>query len=286
LKEKYSKLVEGLDEESVLTVQKLLARLQQRAKGELMEIDENERKILTDVRVNLQNDVVEFGDVFVWNGYFLPRGQFEASVFYHRLHVDSLRTLDRIRGRDVIDAGAWIGDSALILSEYTDGRVFAFEPVSRSYKSILKTIEMNGLKSVVPVNFGLGDRNESRPIYLRDIGSSSIGSSLVRCDRRDKGSGVENVRITTVDDFVRENGLRVGLIKADIEGFEQNMLRGARKTIEEQKPALIICIYHNTSDFFDIKPLIDSWRLGYKFRIVKGIDGNAFAETMLLAEVY
>lgn len=55
--------------------------------------------------------------------------------------------------------------------------------------------------------------------------------------------------------------------------------------IFKQKPILIISIYHNYSDFFKIKPLIESWNLGYRFDFFRGVDGmTTFADTMLICE--
>ena len=92
--------------------------------------------------------------------------------------------------------------------------------------------------------------------------------------------------MTTLDSFVDKNNIKVGLIKTDLEGFEQNFLKGSLNTIKKQKPILIISIYHNYSDFFDIKPMIEELDLGYKFKIIKSNDFNLIVETKLLAEVY
>ena len=48
----------------------------------------------------------------------------------------------------------------------------------------------------------------------------------------------------------------------------------------------MISIYHNYDDFFNIKPLIESWNLGYKFKIIKPKIDCLILETVLLAEVY
>lgn len=95
---------------------------------------------------------------------------------------------------------------------------------------------------------------------------------------------VEKCPVVAIDDFVAEHGIRVGLIKVDIEGAEQSFLRGAKKTICEQKPILLISIYHNVSDFLDIKPMIESWNLGYKFKIFKPVMGTVSSETVLICE--
>ena len=72
----------------------------------------------------------------------------------------------------------------------------------------------------------------------------------------------------------------------DLEGFEQPFLRGALNTIKTQKPALMISIYHNYSDFFDIKPMLENLNLGYKFKIVRPEEHLALVTTSMIAEVY
>ena len=77
----------------------------------------------------------------------------------------------------------------------------------------------------------------------------------------------------------------IGLIKVDLEGAEQRFLKGAEKTIKAQKPLLLISIYHTPSDFFDIKPLIESWNLGYEFTVFNPVDWGILIETMIICEI-
>jgi hypothetical protein len=63
-------------------------------------------------------------------------------------------------------------------------------------------------------------------------------------------------------------------------------LAGAINTIKKQKPVLLLSIYHNANDFFEIKPLIESWNLGYKFKIRKlSMKEYFLVETMLICEI-
>ena len=77
------------------------------------------------------------------------------------------------------------------------------------------------------------------------------------------------VKSKSLDEFVEENNLNVGFIKIDVEGEEQNLLKGAINTIKTQKPIIYISIYHSPNDLFEIKPWIESLNLGYKFKISK-----------------
>jgi hypothetical protein len=76
-----------------------------------------------------------------------------------------------------------------------------------------------------------------------------------------------DIPVTSIDDYVQENSLNVGLIKLDVEGAESNVIEGAINTIKTQKPLLIISIYHTPKDFFEIKPKLENLQLGYHFLI-------------------
>lgn len=59
----------------------------------------------------------------------------------------------------------------------------------------------------------------------------------------------ERIAITTLDKFVEEEKLtRVDFIKADIEGAERDMLRGATNVLKTLAPKLAICTYHLVDD--------------------------------------
>lgn len=53
----------------------------------------------------------------------------------------------------------------------------------------------------------------------------------------------------------------------DIEGAEQNALKGANQMILENKPKLQICLYHSLKDFIDIPISIIDKNLNYKLFI-------------------
>jgi FkbM family methyltransferase len=176
---------------------------------------------------------------------------------------------------DIIDAGAGVGDSALVLSQYTDKTVHSFEPASTEFASIGPLLERNKVTNVVTYRMALGEKNDEVTMNVHGGGSSI----LYHAPHDPK----EKVAISTLDSIVEEKGLRVGLIKTDLEGYEQLFLKGAEKTIKKQKPVLLISIYHNADDFFNIKPLLEDWSLGYKFHFFKPLDGTVLIETVLIA---
>jgi FkbM family methyltransferase len=65
------------------------------------------------------------------------------------------------------------------------------------------------------------------------------------------------VNAIRLDDYVTENNLqKVDFIKADIEGAERNMLRGAKETLRRFAPKLSLCTYHLPDDPQVMKELI------------------------------
>jgi len=211
--------------------------------------------------------------------YLLPKHIHEVSVFgnHHGLKYLPENIVDRIKNKDILDIGAFVGDSALVLNEYNPKIIHCFEPVKSNYDLIQKTIEMNNLKNIITYNFGVG--NKEGEIEIKGGGNvaslnQDIGAS------KDKS---EKIKITTLDKFESENDLEIGLIKIDIEGFELECIQNSIETIKKHKPILLISIYHHPKDFFEIKPLLEKLDLGYKFLIRKTNPFSLVYETMLIA---
>ncbi|WP_157154595.1 FkbM family methyltransferase [Brachyspira murdochii] len=272
---KYRKLINGLDNESTEIVSNIVSALSRNN----MYFTDNEVSIKEDLRKKHNNKIIKINnELYIYdNKYILNRDFFEFPNFYDKIGLDHVKNTDFIKDKAIIDAGGFIGDTALILSEYTNDKVYSFEPFLSNLNSMKKNIVLNNKSNVEPVYMALGDQNKE--IYIDDSNVSS-GNVL-----NIKNTG-NKVQMTTLDSFVEKNNIKVGLIKTDLEGFEQPFLRGALNTIKKQKPVLIISIYHNYSDFFDIKPMIEELDLGYKFKILKSNDFNIILETKLIAEVY
>ena len=275
---KYRKLINNLDNEDIDIINEMVSNFSRNREG--FYFTEDEIKIKLELQKKHNNKIIKIdNECYIYdNKYILNRNFFEFPNFYDRIGLDKIKNLDFIKDKAIIDAGAFIGDTALILSEYTNDKVYSFEPFLSNFNSMKKNIELNNKNNIEPIYMALGD--EDKKIHINESGISSANKLDINSN-----SG-NNVQMTTLDSFVDKNNIKVGLIKTDLEGFEQNFLKGSLNTIKKQKPILIISIYHNYSDFFDIKPMIEELDLGYKFKIIKSNDFNLIVETKLLAEVY
>ena len=283
--QRFSALISGLDNESRNTVSDIIHRMGMIADGNKSLQDvytQREQEEFVRMNDEFSSKIVKLNDnLYYYNGYYLPVNQFDSSVFFTRYGIDKLTTLDSVRNKHIIDAGGYVGDTALLFSSYTDKNIHVFEASPSNMDIIRETIRLNHLDNIVPVSKALGEKSGTATFSL---GERNSCNSLVERPGYNYPNHIE-VPVITLDDYVRENNLEVGLIKVDIEGGEQLLLKGAVETIRTQHPILLISIYHSANDFFEIKPMIEKMCDKYTFRIIKPANSAIVIETILLAEV-
>jgi FkbM family methyltransferase len=176
-------------------------------------------------------------------------------------------TQDQYHARDflkddsvVIDAGANMGIFSIFAASLAPrGKIYAFEPVRGTFKSLVKNIQE--YSNVALINKGLGDRTARKKILNLGVGDegSVMEDSPFYKNSKDRKGILEDVEVTTIDDFVKENNLpRVDFIKIDTEGYEANILRGAAETIKKFKPVIAMSAYHNPGDKKDLPRIVQS----------------------------
>lgn len=214
--------------------------------------------------------------------YKLSDGSYTKTIFQYKNGLSFIpkKILLTLKNKDFIDGGALMGDSALIFNDYSPNKIYSFEPIKYNYGLLQETIKLNNLESIIcPVNIGLSDKEEEIELH------GSWGSASVHQISDHHNKVHETISTTTIDKFVKENNLNLGLIKLDIERNELETINGAIESIRKFKPILLISIYHTPKDFFEIKPLIENLNLGYKFMIKKLEPGNLINEIMLIGYV-
>lgn len=218
-----------------------------------------------------------------WRGYRIPYEVYmEPTVFYYDCGICAIKNIEQIRRGDIIDAGAYVGDSSIVLSKYTDGVVHAFEAFYDSYCQINEICTMNYVHNVKGYNLALGIKTGIETLYVSETDEAN---GLVKRNGIDYFSE-QTVTVTSIDDFVEQNHLKISLIKSDIEGGEAALLEGAKKTIREQSPILLISVYHTADDFFSIKDKILAINDKYNIEFFRPLTAsNVITDTMLICQV-
>ena len=185
----------------------------------------------------------------------LPGLQLLQEVFYfhHGLRFSSNNLKEYIVNGDILDIGAYTGDSAIILSQYTMKKVYSYElsPVltntikknlekyNNIYNSTFKNFKLED--KVIVINKGVGYKEDI--IYVKDV--ANAGGSI-----NDKGN--ISVCITTIDKEVEKLRIIPKYIKADVEGIGLDVLKGSIEIIKKYRPVISIAIYHSFDEFFGI----------------------------------
>jgi FkbM family methyltransferase len=185
---------------------------------------------------------------------------------------------DAIGGKVVIDGGAYIGDTAkLFVLNYNAELVVAIEPDETNFEQLSNLTHHWGLQErILPHRAMLGDREGDGAIWGEGVGASAIKKVTSEDVRK------QTVRQTSIDSISEELGLgQIGLIKLDVEGSEMATMLGARRVIERDRPLLLISLYHTAKDFFEIKPMLEEWGLGYRF-LVRKITDDFIKELVLI----
>lgn len=206
------------------------------------------------------------------------------SRFYDKRQYFSIDEFSIQSPKEVfVDCGAFVGDT---IEQYvfqkmgTFSKIYAFEPDPRNFKSMQKRCER--LKSewaladskIELVEGGVGSTCASMFVKI-DNSSSGLGTRL---ENDSKG---KEVKVYTLDSFFENKNIT--FLKADIESFEFDMLKGAETVICRDKPKIAVCIYHNASDMYQIQLYLASLNIGYKFGVRH--HSAAFYDTVLYAWV-
>ncbi len=164
-------------------------------------------------------------------------------------------------GNVCLDIGADKGYFSILMATAMNnsGKVFAFEPMDSTYKTLEKNIRINGLETLVTTKkIALFSENK---IVNMDPSSYSLlnekeGNSIsMKCQKFD--DMLDNLEISRID-----------FIKIDIEGAEIDCLIGMEESIKKYHPKLLIEVHQSLLHRLNRKPSDLKYFLnqnGYKY---------------------
>jgi FkbM family methyltransferase len=173
-------------------------------------------------------------------------------------------------GDTFFDIGANIGWYSInIAVSRRATKVYCFEPIPKTYRSLSVNLELNAVPNVTANNFGFSSNAGEFPFYYYPEGSGNASSANLT-----NRSDVECVqcKVRTLDDYTAETGTQVDFIKCDVEGAELLVFQGGIQTIKRDKPIVFSEILRKWSAKFNYNPN-DIFRLfrdeGYQSFTVK-----------------
>ena len=184
--------------------------------------------------------------------FLLPKDAFhnaDVYLFHHGLKYTTQNLKNYIAGKDFVDGGAYIGDSAIMLAKlYNPKKIYAFEISDINGKRFIEVMKTNNISEdkFELVLQGLSD--SKKEAYMNDTGDQGGWVAV---------TGDTKIELTDLDSFAKEKGLHVGFVKADLESAGVDALKGMLETIKKDRPVLSLATYHTPEEFFDMKPILE-----------------------------
>lgn len=177
--------------------------------------------------------------------YCYTDSQLSVLIFTSTFEENELHFVEKFlkNGDSFADVGANIGLFSIVAGYAvgTQGKVYALEPVQKTYLRLEENKQLNQLSNIETFNLAFSDTNQNLNMTIsldgydawNSLGKPSEGSNFTQ----------ETIQGITMDDFIQQNPLfeKVSLMKIDVEGWENKVLLGGRKWLESSlAPTLLI----------------------------------------------
>ncbi|MEN9921549.1 MAG: hypothetical protein RLZZ517_527 [Candidatus Parcubacteria bacterium] len=190
-------------------------------------------------------------------------------------------------GMNIFDVGAHVGYDSMCFSKISrTGKIVSYEPNIFNLERMKLILSKNkDLESNIIINnIALSDTQKHVDFIFTDNieGGTSSGSftddadTLFPKDSYEKLGGFRRVQVKTdsLDNQIHQIGIKPDVIKIDVEGAESAVLNGAKETLKDIKPLLLIEI-HSIKNMFDVYTILIEYN--YKIEIIKQEkDGRCF----------
>lgn len=186
------------------------------------------------------------------------RYDFETTTRTKEYMFDDYFDLDIVKCTNdevIVDLGAYTGDTILsYIKNYGVNcykKIYCYDVTSSTFEEL-----KNNLGDYNNIEYRLkGISNEEGKMALIN-NTDDMSANILSNDENG------DVVVTTLDSDIEEP---ITLIKADIEGFEQKAIEGAKNHILNDHPKLLISVYHNNEDLWKIPKMIYEINNDYKF---------------------
>ena len=116
--------------------------------------------------------------------------------------------------KNFFDIGANIGwYSIMVAKSNRNVLVHSFEPIPKTYQSLVKNVDLNSLPNISTHNFGFSDKSGEFDFYYYPEGSGNASSANVT-GRSD--TEVVKCKVKTLDEYINESNEQIDFIKCDV----------------------------------------------------------------------
>ena len=188
-----------------------------------------------------------------WYNYdFKNLGEVIEKHFPHYFDLDIIPVC---QNEVFVDLGAYTGDT---IEEFI--KTYGKESYKKIYAYEITDESMRALKENL---YTYPRIIYSKKAVMDFVGNGSVLTHEISISSNQVLNEEEgDLLITTLDEDIKE---KITILKMDIEGSEIYALKGSEKHLIEDRPILIISIYHGYEDFLRIWQYINDLKIHYKY---------------------
>ena len=195
------------------------------------------------IRRFLNRDIkVKIYNFFVWCSF--RKNKMSHSIirkcdFEDLKELNLIKILSRDKSTFIFDCGSNFGFYSLYLASLNENnQVIAFEASPKTYQELKKNIEENEFKNIQCHNLALTN-NENQTLTFFES-SNDWESSLIESNFNNKTkTTISSAKLDSFEDRIEKKNQHI-VIKLDVEGYEMQVLDGAKKIIEKYSPIIIL----------------------------------------------
>ena len=195
------------------------------------------------IRRFLNRDIkVKIYNFFVWCSF--RKNKMSHSIirkcdFEDLKELNLIKILSEDKPTLIFDCGSNFGFYSLYLASLNENnQAIAFEASPKTYQELNKNIEENEFKNIQCHNLALTNNDNQTLTFFES--SNDWESSLIESNFNDKTkTTISSAKLDSFEDRIEKKNQHI-VIKLDVEGYEMQVLDGAKKIIEQHYPIIIL----------------------------------------------
>ena len=183
------------------------------------------------LRHGIRFEEIDIATITGWQLYY-----FHSSNIFASEHVHP--------GEVIFDIGGHHGETALFFAKAVGdkGKVYVFEPLPFMYERMVKNFAGNPHLNCIATCMALG--KENGVAKMRFLDNTNPGTTSIDSSYFTTGRTTPPVEIASLDNYVETHKIEhIDFIKIDVEGYELDVLEGARTSIARWNPRMLIELY-------------------------------------------
>ncbi|MEO8399930.1 MAG: FkbM family methyltransferase [Ignavibacteriaceae bacterium] len=186
--------------------------------------------------------------------------------------------LENLEIQSVIDVGANVGQFANEINKILPKvKIYAFEPLTDCFNELRNNTKKLNIQLY---NYALGNENGKNEINMSNHTPSSSLLKMTQLHKdiyvHSKDHNIQKIEVRKLDDMYGNMDIKFPiLLKLDVQGYELEVLRGAKDFLNRVKVVLTEInysrLYQNQATFKDLFLLLDSYGFAYRGNLVQTV---------------